>query len=217
MWSSTLARKAASGLVAEVEVALHGEVRRIDLEQVPAPDDERVFRLQLPRQREEVVAVRRVVGVVHDGQHAAGRGRGHEGLGEALLLPGERVLRRPRTPRARRRRRGRSAPRRPLGARSRCVSVPPGWCGRPRGRPPRRAGISENPADRCGSSYRRSRSCAAPGRSNSRRGACSPSPPMSMPLSSWLATTCRVRARIAASELSRVDWFAVLLPDQQRA
>ena len=80
------------GHVAEVEVALHGEVRRIDLEQVAAPDDERVFRLQLPRQREEVVAVRRVVGVVHDGQHAAGRGRGHEGLGEALLLPGERVF-----------------------------------------------------------------------------------------------------------------------------
>ena len=158
------------GLVAEVEVALHGEVRRIDLEQVPAPDDERVFRLQLPRQREEVVAVRRVVGVLHDGQHAAGRGRGHKGLGEALLLPGERVFEGPRTPRARRRRRSRSAPRRPLGARSRCVSVPPGWCGRPRGRPPRRAGISENPADRCGSSYRRSRSCAAPGRSNSRRG-----------------------------------------------
>jgi len=80
------------GLVAEVEVALHGEVRCVDLEQMAAADNERVFRLQLPREREEVIAVRRVVGVVHDCEHAAGGGRSHEGLGEALLLLGERVF-----------------------------------------------------------------------------------------------------------------------------
>ena len=80
--------------VAEVEVALHGEVRRVDLEQMAARHDELVFRLQLLRQREQIGAIRGVVGVMHDGQHAAGRGRSHESLGEALPLLGERPLER---------------------------------------------------------------------------------------------------------------------------
>ena len=81
----------AVGEVAVHHGAVHGEIGRVDLQDQPGLVDRLVFVPHLARDGVEIGVVRGVVGVEHGRGDDAGRGRGHEPLGERAELAAMRL------------------------------------------------------------------------------------------------------------------------------
>ena len=81
----------AVGQIAVHHGAIHREVGRVDLQDQPGLVHRLVLLAHLARDRIEIGVVRIVVRVEHGGRDDAGRGCGHEPLGERAELAGELV------------------------------------------------------------------------------------------------------------------------------